>query len=412
MNTPADRIHDVVVFGATGFTGRLVAEHLASRGEDAGNWAIAGRNLAKLEALARDLDVDVPQLVVDAADPDAVAAMAAATKVVCTTVGPYARFGEPIVAACAEHGTDYVDLSGEPQWIRQMIDTHHDVATASGARIVHSCGFDSIPSDLGTLVAQQAMHEQHGTYASRVKLRVRGMRGGASGGTLASMVTVMEESAADPEVAAVLEDPYSLLPAGERIGPHVPAHTSAEYDHDFQSWLAPFVMELVNAKVVRRSNALLGYPWSREFRYDEAVLTGDGLGGRAKASTLAAGTGGTSMALSSSAMVRQLADRFLPDSGTGPDAAAREAGFFDVRILAKHPSDRDKDVLVRVTGDRDPGYGSTSRMLGEAALALASGDAEVGGGSWTPASALGQPLVERLQTHAGITFEVRRLTQS
>lgn len=406
MNTPTDRTHDVVVFGATGFTGRLVAQHLASRGEDAGDWAIAGRSPAKLDEVARDLDLDVPQLVVDATDPDAVAALAAATKVVCTTVGPYAKYGEPIVAACAEHGTDYVDLTGEPQWIRQMIDRHHDTAGVSGARLVHCCGFDSIPSDLGTLVAQQAMHERHGTHATRVKLRVRGMRGGASGGTLASMVTVMEEAAADPEVAAVLEDPYSLLPDGERIGPHVPAHTSAEYDGDFRSWIAPFVMELVNAKVVRRSNALLGYPWGREFRYDEAVLTGDGLGGRAKATTLAAGTGGTSMALGSSATVRQLAERFLPDSGTGPDPAAREAGFFDMRILAEHPDDRDKDVLVRVTGDRDPGYGSTSRMLGEAALTLASGEATVGGGSWTPASALGNALVDRLQAHAGLTFEV------
>lgn len=407
MDTTVDRLHDLVVFGATGFTGRLVAEHLKERGEAAGDWAIAGRNPQKLERVAGDLGIDVPQVVVDSTDPDAMAAMAASTRVVCTTVGPYARFGEPVISACAEHGTDYVDLAGEPQWIRRMIDRYHDEAVASGARIVHCCGFDSIPSDLGTLYAQTAMQDRHGgVHAEHVRLRVKGARGGTSGGTLASMVQVMEEAAADPEVAAVLEDPYSLLPAGERNGPHVPEHSTPEYDDDFASWIAPFVMELVNAKVVRRSNALLGYPWGREFRYDEAVLTGDGLGGRARATAIAAGTGATSLALTSST-VRGLADRFLPDSGSGPDRAAREAGFFDLRILAEHPQDRAKDVLVRVTGDRDPGYGATSRMLGEAALALAQDESEIGGGSWTPASALGHALIDRLQSHAGITFEVR-----
>lgn len=400
-----DRIHDVVVFGATGFTGRLVAEHLAARGEAAGNWAIAGRSAEKLEQVAEELGVDVPRLVVDASDAEQVAAMAASTKVVCTTVGPYARFGEPVVRACAEAGTDYVDLTGEPQWIRQMIDRYHDVAVESGARIVHCCGFDSIPSDLGTAFVQQTMHQQHGLHASRVRLRVKGARGGASGGTLASMVQVMEEAAADPATAKQLRDPYALLPAGERVGPHVRQHTTPRYDRTFSSWTAPFVMEMINAKVVRRSNALLGYPWGREFHYGEAMLTGDGLAGRARAAAIAAGTGGSTLALTTR-LGREVADRVLPDSGTGPDEAAREAGFFDMRIVAEHPDDRSKDVVVRVTGDRDPGYGATSRMLGEAALTLGHGESTVGGGSWTPASALGDALRIRLEEHAGMTFEV------
>lgn len=398
-------MHDVVVFGATGFTGRLVAEHLATRGEAAGAWAIAGRNADKLARVAEDLGVDVPQLVVDAADPDQVAAMAASTRVVCTTVGPYARFGEPVVRACAEVGTDYVDLTGEPQWIRRMIDAHHETAVETGARIVHCCGFDSIPSDLGTAFAQQTMHQLHGTHASNVRLRVKGARGGASGGTLASMVQVMEEAAADPAVAAVVADPYSLLPAGERVGPHVERSALPTYDETFRSWTGPFVMEMVNAKVVRRSNALLGYPWGREFVYEEAVLTGDGMAGRARAAAIAAGMGGGTLALSSR-LVRDLADRVLPDSGTGPDPAAREAGFFDMRLVAAHPEERGKDVVVRVTGDRDPGYGATSRMLGEAALTLAQDESSVAGGSWTPASALGDALRARLEAHAGMTFEV------
>lgn len=407
MNTtPAapDRTHDVVVLGATGFTGLLVAEHLAARGAAAGNWAIAGRDPQKLARVAEELGIDVPQLVVDVTDTAAVRDMAVSTKVVCTTVGPYARHGEPVVAACAEVGTDYVDLTGEPQWIRRMIDRHHLTAVDSGARIVHCCGFDSIPSDLGTLVAQTTMHERHGIHASDVRLRVKGVRGGASGGTLASMVTVMEEAAADPEVAAVLADPYSLLPAGERIGPHV-SPQGAEHDPDFGSWVAPFVMEVVNAKIVRRTNALLGHPWGRDFRYGEAVLTGDGVAGRARAVAMAAGTAGAQLALGVDPL-RELADRFMPGSGSGPDADARAAGFFDLRVLAEHPEDRDKDVMVKVTGDRDPGYGATARMLGEAALCLAAGESDVAGGSWTPASALGHALVARLEAHAGITFDV------
>lgn len=400
------RTHDVVVFGATGFTGRLVAEHLAARGEDAGTWAIAGRNAEKLARVADELDLDVPQLVVDASDQAQVDEMAASTKVVCTTVGPYARFGEPVVQACAEAGTDYVDLTGEPQWIHRMIDGYHDVAAETGARIVHCCGFDSIPSDLGTAFAQQVMHQRHGVHASRVRLRVKGARGGASGGTLASMVQVMEEAAADPATARSLRDPYALLPAGERVGPHVSAQAMPTYDETFSSWTAPFVMEMINAKIVRRTNALLGYPWGREFHYGEAVLTGDGLSGRAKATAIAAGTGGGTLAMATR-LGREVADRVLPDSGSGPDEAAREAGFFDMRIVAEHPEDRSKDVVVRVTGDRDPGYGATSRMLGEAALTLAHGESTAGDGSWTPASALGDALRIRLEEHAGMTFEAR-----
>ena len=409
MDDATDRTHDVVVFGATGFTGRLVAEHLAARGDDAGDWAIAGRNPEKLARVARELDVAVPQLVVDASDHDQVATMAASTRVVCSTVGPYTRHGEPVVRACAESGTDYVDLTGEPQWIRRMIDRHHDTAVASGARIVHCCGFDSIPSDLGTALAQATMHDRHGLYASEVRYRLRAMRGSWSGGTAASALAVMEDAATDPAVADIVADPYSLLPAGERVGPHVRRPRGPSYDEAFSSWTAPFVMEMVNAKVVRRTNALLGYPWGREFHYQEDVLLGDGLRGRARATAWAAGISGAMRSMSSGTLT-DLGARFLPDllpeSGDGPDADAREAGFLDVRIVATHP-DGGEDVVVKVTTDRDPGYGATARMIGEAALTLAHGEVDVGGGSWTPASALGDGLRTRLEAHAGMGFEVQ-----
>ncbi len=411
MNTSprtSDRTYDVVVYGATGFTGRLVAEHLVTRiaGGESFTWAMAGRNAAKLAEVAAEVGAsDVPTIIADSGDPASLAAMAASTTVVISTVGPYTTYGEPLVAACVEAGTDYVDLTGEPQFVRRMIDTYQDAAEASGARIVHSCGFDSIPSDLGTMFAQATMQAQHGVAATKVHMRVKGARGGVSGGTLASMMAMMDQAAADPEIAAVLADPYSLLPAGERIGPHTKDRTGASYDPSFQTWIAPFVMEAINARIVRRSNALMGAPWGRDFMYDEAVMVGDGLAGRAKATAMAAGTGVGTLAMTSGT-VRGLADKVMPGAGSGPDAEARENGFFDIRIRAEHPEDAAKDVVVKVTADRDPGYGATSRMLGEAALTLAAGESSVGGGSWTPASALGEALMERLVAHAGMTFEV------
>jgi short subunit dehydrogenase-like uncharacterized protein len=402
------RSYDVIVYGATGFTGRLVAEHLAARtaaGADI-RWAMAGRNPDKLAQVAAEIGAaDIPLVIADASDPDSLAWMAAATQVVCSTVGPYAVYGEPTVAACVEAGTDYVDLTGEPQFVRAMIDRYHDAAVASGARIVHSCGFDSIPSDLGTMFAQSSMQAQHGVHAHTVALRVKAMKGGASGGTIASMVNIMQEASADPAIAAMLKDPYTLLPAGERVGPHAPDRTSGELDKNFGQWVAPFVMEAINARIVRRSNAIQGYPYSREFLYGEAILVGTGPTGRAKAAAIAAGGVLGALGLANTP-VRRLAEKVLPSAGTGPSPEARANGFFDIRILAQHPTDRSKDVTAKVTADRDPGYGATSRMLGEAALTLAMGESHVGGGSWTPASALGDALVTRLIDHAGMTFSI------
>lgn len=401
---------DVVVFGATGFTGRLVAEHLATRGDDALRWGIAGRDAEKLATVAAALDVPdgtrpVPTIVADASDPAALRRLVTSAAVVVSTVGPYAEHGGPLVAACVEAGTDYVDLTGEPQFVRRMIDEHQDHAEETGARIVHCCGFDSVPSDIGVLVAQQAMQERHGVAAQRVHMRVRGARGGASGGTIASLVGVLAEASADPAVADVLDDPHSLLPAGERVGAHSPSLTTATRDPHTDAWIAPFVMEVVNAKVVRRTNALLGYPWGREFRYDEAMVTGRGPAGQARATAIATSVGAAQGVLGVDAL-RPLVERLLPSSGTGPGEGARERGFFTIEIIAEHPTGPGAEVRVEVVGDRDPGYGATSRMIGEAALVLAHGESEVGGGIWTPASALGDALRTRLEQHAGVTFTV------
>ncbi|HUG85558.1 MAG TPA: saccharopine dehydrogenase NADP-binding domain-containing protein [Euzebya sp.] len=402
-----DRDLDLVVYGATGFTGRLVAAYLVERtaGSDL-RWALAGRSEERLHEVASDIGrPDLPLVVADSDDLASVAAMAEATKVVCTTVGPYARYGSPVVAACVEAGTDYCDLTGEVQWIRRMIDAHQARAAQTGARIVHTCGFDSIPSDLGTWYVQSQMHQRHGVHASRVSFRLKAARGWASGGTIASMMDLMEEAGADRGVRKVMADPYALMPEGERTGPEVHDAVVPTVDPDFGEWIGPFAMAVVNTRVVRRSNALMGYPWGREFRYDEAILMGSGPLGAVKAGGLA-GWMGVGMAAMAVGPVRSLAARVLPKPGEGPSAGAQRKGFFDIRLFAPHPTDPNKNLIAKVHGDRDPGYGSTSRMLAESALCLAAGESTVGGGHWTPASALGQPLLDRLQTHAGVTFSV------
>ena len=404
----SDRRYDLVLFGATGFTGRLVAEHLlARRGVNRDiSWALAGRSRSKLEAVREDLQgADPPEPIAlveaDSADPKSLTRLAESARVVCTTVGPYTRYGSDLVAACAAAGTHYCDLTGEVPWIAEMIDAHQATAEASGARILHCCGFDSIPSDLGTWFVQQAMQEQHGVYAPRVRGRVGKSQGSASGGTIASMLVVVEQAARDRRLRRRLRDKYFLYPAGETPGPEVRDQIGAAYDPRFERWTAPFVMSLINERVVRRTNALRGFPWGRDFNYDESMLCSN----RAQALgvSLALGAGVLGVGTGPG---RKLAQRFLPEPGEGPAREARERGFFEVFFHAEHPQDSDLDLRARVYGDRDPGYGATSRMLGETALCLTEDDMDLPGGLWTPASALGAKLLSRLEAHAGISFSL------
>jgi short subunit dehydrogenase-like uncharacterized protein len=404
----SEREFDVVVLGATGFTGQLVAEYLVGRygvGEDL-SWAIAGRNLKKLENTRKGLlpaeqREQLPLLVADSSDPASLEKLANSTRVLCTTVGPYAMYGSPVVAACVATGTDYCDLTGEVQWMAKMIAEHQDAAEASGARIVHTCGFDSIPSDLGTWFLQQTMLEHHGVAASRVKARVGRNRGTASGGTIASMLNMMEEVRRDPSVRKIMGNPYALYPAGVQPGQDRGDQAGARYDPDFDSWTSPFIMAAVNTRVVRRSNALLGFPWGEDFRYDESELRSSRF--KATRNSAALGAGMFALALGPT---RKLASRFLPAPGEGPSRRQREAGFYEIFFHGQHPTDRDCDMRVKVTGDMDPGYGSTSKMLGEAAVCLALDELEVGGGLWTPASAMAAQLLPRLTASAGLEFEV------
>ena len=405
------REFDVVLFGATGFTGRLVAEHLLRRlPQEPFRLALAGRNRAKLEQVRDGLAAvspaatELPLLVGDAADEAFLASLAERTKVVCTTVGPYAKYGSGLVAACSAAGTHYCDLTGEAQWIRRMIDQHHETAALNGARIVFTCGFDCIPSDLGTWFLQREAMADGGPPCEHVKYRVVDFAGGMSGGTIASMMEMMEEAGSDPEVRRVMAAPYSINPKGERSGPDGAESLAPAYDEDFQQWTAPFVMGAIDTKVVRRSNALLGYRYGKSFRYDEAMLTGAGPAGLVRATGVAAGMG-VGMGAMAIAPVRRFAARFLPQPGEGPDEKTRERGHFTIRLAGRRAGESQATVRARVTGDRDPGYGSTAKMLGEAALCLALDPLDSAAGCSTPAAAMGESLLTRLQAHAGVQFE-------
>jgi len=401
------RRHDLVVWGATGFVGRLVAEYLHARFGVGGKlrWAIGGRSREKLEALRRELGADADSLPIvtgDAQNMDDMGALAASTRVVCATVGPYSRFGTTLVDACAYHGTDYCDLCGEVPWMRRMIDSFESTARKNGARIVHCCGFDAIPSDLGVYFLQKTAQERGREPCPEVHFRLKAAKGSFSGGTVASLLTVLEEARDNPHTARLLADPYALNPIGERHGQDGRDRRGIAFDADLDAWIAPFVMAGINTRVVRRSNALMNYAYGEDFRYDEAVVAGN----RLKALATAAGQSAL-LAAAGPRPLRNLLERFvLPKSGEGPSREERERGFFDVRLIGKYSDGA--TVRVKVTGDRDPGYGATCKMLAESALCLLQDDAAVAttGGFWTPASALGEPLVRRLQEYAGLCFQL------
>ena len=408
MNTD-NREFDIVVWGATGFTGALVAEYLLAEygiGKDLG-WAIAGRDAAKLAELKNSLGPDaatLPTIVADSFDEAKLAAMAESTRVVISTVGPYAKYGSPLVAACVAAGTHYVDLAGEAQWVRKMIDQHHEAARETGARIVHCCGFDSVPMDLGVCFLQQEAKKRTGNYCQSITMLVKAMKGGASGGTLASLMNLIKEARSDREVARTLVDPYGLNPQDERTGPDGKDQRDVRFDKTADSWTAPFVMAAINTKVVRRSHALGGYAYGRDFRYHEAIMTGSGPSGYVKAQSIALGLGGLVLTASFDT-TRSLLEKFvLAKPGEGPDKHARETGFFNLRQFGTLP---DGSVIrSRITGDRDPGYGSTGKMLSECAVCLAKDELPTGGGVWTPAAAMGDALLKRLRENAGLTFEI------
>ena len=384
---------DIVVYGATGFTGQLVAEYLAAnyKGDGDLKWAMAGRSKEKLASVrdAIGAPADIALIVADAADPASLKAMVEQTKSVITTVGPYLLYGNELLAACVAAGVDYFDLCGEPIWMRQKIDQHEAAAKKSGARIVFSCGYDSLPFELGVFCAQEEAKKAFGAPAARVKGRVRKMSGTLSGGTAASMRAIVEATMRDLSLVTMLRDPFVLTPGFD--GPKQPLGNRPVFDEDLKSWTAPFVMANINTRNVHRSNMLLGFPYGKDFVYDEMVMTGPGEQGQALAKKVMAAN-------------NKFSGADVPKPGEGPSKEERENGMYDLLFIAIAPDGR--QVRAAVNGDRDPGYGSTSKMISECALCLLRDTPDVAAGIWTPGAAMGDKLIKRLVDHAGLTFEV------
>lgn len=380
----------ITVYGATGYTGRLICEYLNKQYGVNGEvqWAMAGRSKSKLEAVANELGIEgVPFVLCDANDTNSLASMVKNTRVVISTVGPYQLYGSELIAACAAQGTDYVDLCGEPGWMYEMISAHNDAAKASGARIVFSCGFDSIPFDLGVVFLQEAAKQRFGATVPRVKGRVRTMKGGFSGGTLASLKATMASAAKKPELIKVLQDPFALTQGV--AGPEQPSGAKPIFEEELNSWSAPFVMATINTKNVHRTNFLLQHAFGKDFVYDEMIFTGPGEQGEAIANAVAA-----DKSMASSTM----------QPGEGPTKEERENGSYDVLFAGSN--DSGAVILASVKGDRDPGYGSTSKMIAETAVCLLKNPKAATGGIWTPGAALGQLLITRLQDNAGLSFQL------
>ena len=407
------RPYAVVLYGATSFVGQITAHYLTeflsnTKDKNGANvtWAIAGRDEEKLNELQSKLASKVDIIIANSDDAASLDKMTKQSQVIISTVGPYLKYGEPLIKSCVNNGTDYVDLTGEAIFIKDMMDKYQDTAKQSGARIVNSCGFDSIPSDLGVYFTQKKAEEKFGNACDVIHMRVKAAKGGLSGGTIASMATIFEEVSQDKSRRKQVANPYLLN--DDKDAPNVrQANVSKpEYDDEHKRWLAPFVMASINTRIVHRSNQLLGYEYGRDFKYDEAMWMKDGIKGKLSSYAMSAGLLGFATAMMITPSRELLSKHVLPKSGSGPSKEEQENGYFDIRLFGQTANN--DTINTKVTGDKDPGYGSTSRMLSQAALCLAQDISkdDVGGGFWTPASAMGDSLIERLEAHSGISFEV------
>jgi short subunit dehydrogenase-like uncharacterized protein len=412
------REYDIVLYGATGFVGKLTAEYLARAGGDA-RIALAGRSTDRLLAIRETLGPSAqswPVLVADASSPSTLDAMAAQTRVVVTTVGPYTRYGLPLVAACAAAGTDYADLTGEPPFVRDSIDLYHKQALDTGARIVHACGFDSIPSDLTVYALYRRAREDGAGELVGTDFVVRKFSGGFSGGTLASMVEVLDSVSRDADVRRHFVDPYTLSP-DRNAEPELGAQPDLRWRRGRQIapeltglWTAGFMMAPANTRIVRRSNALQDWAYGRRFRYSEHMSVGSSAVAPV-ASAVVNGIGNAVSGLGSRyfrLLPRRLVERVLPKPGTGPSEAVRERGFYRAETYTTTTSGTRYVATIAQRGD--PGYKATSVLLGESGLALATDRDELSElrGVLTPAAAMGDVLLARLSS-AGVSLETAKL---
>lgn len=399
---------DIILFGATSFVGKITTQYLLTEvglGRDV-KWAIAGRSLDKLKQLKTELGPEadaLPLIVADSSDSNSLTKMCQQARVILSTVGPYALYGESLIEACANNGNDYCDLTGEAYWIKKMLDKYQLRAQKTGARIINCCGFDSIPSDLGVYFLQNISQQTSGSPCNEVKLRVKAIKGGVSGGTVASGIEMAKAAKKDPSLRHKMGNPY-LLCQSQRPSIKQPRILKPTFDKDFKAWTAPFIMEAINSRIVLRSHSLKQHNSSNSFTYSEAVLTGRGGKGYLRAWAVTLGLGGFAIA-SKNKFLRYLIQKFLlPKPGQGPNPQQQLNGFFDLRIMGKN---NQQTITVKVTGDRDPGYGCTAKMLSQAGLCMAfdMSRSELPGGFWTPSTAMNNKLIGRLIASAGMTFE-------
>ena len=402
-----DKTYDLLVWGATGFTGKWVAKHLFDhyQGSDL-KWAIAGRSEAKLSEIKEfigDTRHTLNHVMANSDDIESLRAMVKQTKAIISTVGPYAYYGSKLVQVCAEEGTHYVDLTGEVPWMREMIDAYHSTAQKSGARIVHSCGFDSIPSDMGVYYMQQQAQERLGKPLQKIKYSLLKSKGGMSGGTAHSMLNILKLAAADKRVRKVLTNPYALNPDPSKRGVDGPDQSGVEFSDDIGRWTAPFLMAGINTRIVRRTSALLGDQYGDGFSYTETMATGQGPKGYLSAKSISAAI--KSMAVMSFTSIgRSVLGKVLPAQGEGPVVDPDNPGFYVIQFNGETASG--ERLVGKLYGDGDPGYGSTSKLLAESGICIGKDDLGLAGGFWTPASAMGDPLLKRLQDKGGLTFEI------
>ena len=393
-----NREYDIIIWGASGFTGRLVAEYLYKNynAKDL-NWAIAGRDELKLSSIREKfLDNTIPIVLGDSFDEKSLNEMTRTAKVVCSTVGPYAKYGSLLVKSCVKNKTHYCDLAGEAQWIRKMIDLHHEEAKNNEVKIVNSCGFDSIPSDMGVYFIYKNILKKN----LSIKMRVTGAKGGYSGGTYASMQNIIKEASINKEIRRNLTNPYGLNPIGEQSGMDKSDLRSVIYDSKIKTWISPFLMAGINTKIVRRSNALSNYNYGKEFKYDEAVMTGTGFKGRLKGIILSIPL--IFLSAKPGSLFNKIFNFLSPKPGKGPNKKERESGYFSLRFYVFQ--ENNDFSIYKVTGDKDPGYGSTSKMLAESAVCLAKDELNNNFGILTPSIAMSDSLLDRLVSKAGLKF--------
>ena len=393
------REYDIIIWGASGFTGRLVAEYLYKNYNSKDlKWAIAGRDNQKLISIRKTfLNDEVPIVLADSFDETSLNKMTQRSNVICSTVGPYAKYGSLLVKSCIKNKTHYCDLAGEAQWIRKMIDLHHEEAIRNQVKIVNSCGYDSIPSDMGVYFINKNLSKKNLT----IKMRVTGTKGGYSGGTYASMQNIIKEASSDREVRKSLTNPYGLNPVGEQSGHDKRDLSSVVFDKKIKSWIAPFLMAGINTKIVRRSNALSNYNYGKDFKYDEAVMTGKGIKGQLAGIMLSIPL--ILLAAKPGSILNKIFSFFVPKPGQGPDKKERESGYFSSKFFVF--DEHSNSSIFKVTGDRDPGYGSTSKMLAESAVCLAKDNLNNTFGIITPSYAMGNNILERLISNAGLSFK-------